>query len=153
DQLSTYGLLGDYSQDDLTRFINALIVAGCAKQTGGAYPTIGLTTLGRAVMMDQTRVELDLEAVEADTSDEEITLPPNYSETREQTYALYREGLNVVEIAEKRGLRPLTVEEHIAALIEEGRDINLADLVDGEDRVLIETAARKCGLERLRPIK
>ncbi|MGE0127746.1 MAG: RecQ family ATP-dependent DNA helicase [Blastocatellales bacterium] len=153
DQLSTYGLLSEYSQDDLTRFINALIVADCVKQTGGAYPTVNLTTLGQAVMRDQTRVELDLEAVEADTSDEEITLPPDYSETREQTYALYKQGLNANEIAEKRGLKPITIEEHIAALIEEGRDINVSDLVDAEDRALIEAAAEKCGLERLRPIK
>ncbi len=83
DRLSTYGLLREYSQDDLTRFINALIVAGCVKQTGGAIPTVNLTTLGAAMMRDQTRVELDLDAVEADTSDEEIVLPPNYGETRE----------------------------------------------------------------------
>jgi len=153
DRLSTYGLLKEHSQDDLTRFINALIVAGCVKQTGGAYPTVNLTTLGGAVMRDQTRVELDLEAVEADTSDEEITLPPNYSETREQTYALYKQGLGVAEIAERRNLKPLTIEEHLAALIEEGREINLSDLVDDRDRALIEDAAAKCGLERLRPIK
>src|SRR5262247_2206730 len=153
DRLSTYGLLREYSQDDLTRFINALIVAGCVKQTGGAYPTVNLTTLGGAVMRDQTRVELDLEAVEADTSDEEITIPPNYSETREQTYALYKQGLGVAEIAEKRSLKPLTIEEHLAALIEEGREINLSDLVDDDDRTLIEVAAAKCGLERLRPIR
>jgi superfamily II DNA helicase RecQ len=153
DRLSTYGLLKEHSQDDLTRFINALIVAGCVKQTGGAYPTVNLTTLGGAVMRDQTRVELDLEAVEADTSDEEITLPPNYSETREQTYALYKQGLGVAEIAERRNLKPLTIEEHLAALIEEGREINLSDLVDDRDRALIEDATAKCGLERLRPIK
>jgi ATP-dependent DNA helicase RecQ len=153
DRLSTYGLLKEHSQDDLTRFINALIVAGCVKQTGGAYPTVNLTTLGGAMMRDQTRVELDLEAVEADTSDEEIALPPNYSETREQTYALYKQGLGVAEIAERRNLKPLTIEEHIAALIEEGREINLSDLVDDRDRALIEDAAAKCGLERLRPIK
>jgi ATP-dependent DNA helicase RecQ len=153
DRLSTYGLLRQYSQDDLTRFINALIVAGCVKQTGGAYPTVNLTTLGGAVMRDQTRVELDLEAVEADTSDEEITLPPNYSETREQTYTLYKQGLGVAEIAERRSLKPLTIEEHLAALIEEGREINLSDLVDDEDRALIEAAAAKCGIDRLRPIK
>lgn len=153
DQLSTYSLLSEYSQDDLTRFINALIVAGCVRQTGGAIPTVSLTTLGGAVMRDQTRVELDLEAVEADTSDEEITLPPNYSETHEQTYALYQQGLSVNGIAEKRNLKPSTIETHFAALIEEGREVNLSDLVDDEDRALIEAAAAKRGLEGLRPIK
>ncbi|MCG3159872.1 MAG: ATP-dependent RNA helicase DbpA [Acidobacteria bacterium] len=153
DQLSTYGLLKQHSQDDLTRFINALIVADCVKQTGGVYPTISLTTLGQAVMRDQTRVELDLEAVEADTSDEEITLPPDYSETREQTYALYQQGFSVNEVAEKRGLKPSTIETHLAALIEEGREINVADLVDAEDRALIEAAAARRGLEGARAIK
>jgi ATP-dependent DNA helicase RecQ len=153
DQLSTYGLLSEYSQDDLTRFINALIVAGCVRQTGGAIPTVNLTTLGGAVMRDQTRVELDLEAVEADTSDEEITLPPNYSETHEQTYTLYLQGLSLDEIAEKRNLKPSTIETHLAALIEEGREIDIADLVDDKDRALIEAAAAKVGLEGLRPIR
>jgi ATP-dependent DNA helicase RecQ len=153
DQLSTYGLLKQHSQDDLTRFINALIVADCVRQTGGAYPTVNLTTLGRAVMRDQTRVELDLEAVEADTSDEEIMPLPNYSETREQTYSLYRQGLGVNEIAEKRDLKPLTIEAHLAALIEEGRDVDVARLVDDEDRALIEAAAARVGIEGLRPIK
>jgi ATP-dependent DNA helicase RecQ len=153
DQLSTYGLLKHHSQDDLTRFINALIVAGCVKQTGGAVPTVSLTTLGSAVMRDQARVELDLEAVEADTSDEEIILTPNYSETHEQTYALSQQGLNVGEIAEKRNLKPATIETHLAALIEEGREINLSSLVDDQDRALIEAAAARVGLEGLRPIK
>jgi len=68
DTLSTYGLLGEYSQDELTRLINALIVAGCVRQGGGAYPTVSLTELGREVMLDRRRVALDLEAVAADTS-------------------------------------------------------------------------------------
>jgi ATP-dependent DNA helicase RecQ len=153
DHLSTYGLLKLHSQDDLTRFINALIVSGCVRQTSGAIPTVSLTTLGNAVMRDQTRVELDLEAVEADTSDEEITLPSNYSETQEQTYALYQQGLSVGEIAEKRNLKPTTIETHLAAMIEEGREINLSGLVADHDRALIEAAAAKVGLEGLRPIK
>ncbi len=154
DQLSTYGLLGEYSQDELTRFVNALIVAGCVKQDGGAYPTVSLTPLGREVMLDRKRVELDLEAVEADTSDDQmVQLPPNFSETREQTFDLYRQGLSPREIAAKRSLKLQTVEEHIAALIEDGREIQIDDLVDPADRALIEEAAKRCGLERLRPIK
>ena len=65
----TYGLLGEYSQDELTRLINALIVAGCVRQGGGAYPTVSLTELGReGDAPDRRRVALDLEAVAADTS-------------------------------------------------------------------------------------
>jgi ATP-dependent DNA helicase RecQ len=67
EQLSTYGLLGRYSQDELTRLINALVVAGCVRQSGGMYPTVSLTELGKEVMHDRRRVELDLEAVASET--------------------------------------------------------------------------------------
>ena len=87
-----------------------MIVAGCVKRTGGAYPTVNLTTLGGAVMRDQTRVELDLEAVEADTSDEEITLPPNYSETRRQTYALPNKDSAPPRSRKAKSPKPLTIE-------------------------------------------
>ncbi|MDX2033516.1 MAG: RecQ family ATP-dependent DNA helicase [Blastocatellia bacterium] len=156
DQLSTYGLLAEYSQDDLTRFINALILANCVKQTSGAYPTVSLTTLGRAVMLDQARVELDLDAVEADTTDEEIPLPPaseKVPSSYDVTYELYRRGLTIPEIAAERRLKPKTIEEHMAALIEEGREVSLEDIVTAEDRALIEAAAAACGLQLLRPIK
>ena len=40
------------------------------RQSGGAYPVVSLTDLGREVMHDRTRVELDLEGVEADFSED-----------------------------------------------------------------------------------
>lgn len=159
DQLSTYGLLREHTQDELTRFINALIVAGCVQQSGGAYPVVSLTELGRQVMHDRARVALDFDAVAADTGeDAEVMMAeasPGFftSDTQEQTYQLYCRGLSVREIAEQRGLKPITIEEHLAAMIEAGREIDLDELVDPSDRSLIEAAARRCGLERLRPIK
>ncbi len=154
DQLSTYGLLSEYSQDELTRFINALIVAGCVKQSGGAYPVVSLTDLGREVMYDRARVALDFDSVEADTSlEQDPSLPSVQSETREQTYELYRQGLSISDIAARRKLKQKTIEEHIVALIEEGREIDIDDFVNPVDRRLIEAAAEHCGLERLKPIK
>jgi ATP-dependent DNA helicase RecQ len=154
DELSTYGLLGDYSQDELTRFINALIVAGCIRQSGGAYPVVSLTELGRQVMLDRLRVSLDFDAVEADVGlDDEISLSLPKSGTYELTYDLYQRGLSINEIAAERGLKKKTIEEHIAELISDGREVDPDDLIDPEDRKLIETAALRCGLEKLKPIK
>lgn len=155
DQLSTYGMLGEYSQDELTRFINALIVAGCVTQSGGAYPTVSLTMLGKEVMHDRKRVELDLEGVEADTSEdfEALAEVKLRSETHEQTYELYKSGLGVDEIAAQRNLKPLTIEQHLAELIEQGRDVRVADFVNDVDRALIESAAQEHGLDKLRPLK
>ena len=155
DQLSTYGMLSEYSQDELTRFLNALIVAECVNQTGGAYPTVSLTPLGKEVMHDRARVELDLEGVEADTSeDAEILLDGKpRSETHEQSYELYKQGLTVAEIAAQRNLKPITIEQHLAELLEQGRDVRVEDFVTAADRVLIENAAREHGLDKLRPLK
>jgi ATP-dependent DNA helicase RecQ len=155
DQIPTYGKLGEYAQDELTRFINALIVAGCVLQTSGAYPTVSLTPLGREVMFDRARVPLDLEGVEADTSDdlEQLAEAQPRSETHEQTYALYQKGLSIAEIAAQRGLRPATIGQHLAELLEQGRDVRVEDFVSPANRALIEAAAQEHGLTFLRPIK
>lgn len=166
DQLSTYGLLRDYTQDELTRFINALIVAGCIRQTGTAYPVVTLTELGRQVMLDKARVELDLEGVAADLSEEvneetavadiETRLSNKLGDTHEKTFALYRAGLSIAEIAERRELKTSTIEDHICLLIADGRAVNLVDLIDPSDCALIETAIGQCaqsGLPGLKPIK
>jgi ATP-dependent DNA helicase RecQ len=153
DQLSTYGMLGQYSQDDLTLYLNALIVAGCIDQSRGAYPVLHLTALGRDVMQDRARVDLDLEAVEADISDETPPPPPVQSGTREMTYELYQQGLTIEAIAAQRNLKLVTISEHLATLIEEGREINLDRFVSPAERSLIEAAAKVSGFDALRPIK
>ncbi|MBL8189981.1 MAG: RecQ family ATP-dependent DNA helicase [Acidobacteria bacterium] len=170
DQLSTYGLLREYSQDDLTKFLNALIVAGCIRQSGTAYPVVTLTELGRQVMLDKARVELDLEGVGADLSDDfndepehaetaktQSRQPANrLGETHMKTLALYQQGCTIAEIAEQRGIQASTIEEHLSRLIEMGMPINLDDLVNAADRALIETAYTKCteaGKVGLTPIK
>ncbi len=154
EQLSTYGMLSEYAQDELTRFINALIVAGCVKQSGGAYPTVSLLPSGKEVMHDRARVELDLEGVEADTSEDfDLGDGKVRSETHEQTYELYKRGFNVAEIAAQRNLKPITIEQHLADLIEQGREVKVEDFVNAVDRVLIESAASEHGLDKLRPLK
>lgn len=60
DKLSTYGLLKEMSQDEITDFIKALISADCIKVQEGVYPTVGLTDFGREVMLGHQEVMLDL---------------------------------------------------------------------------------------------
>lgn len=167
DQLSTYGLLREYSQDDLTKFLNALIVAGCVRQSGTAHPVVTLTELGRQVMLDKVRVELDLESVGADLTDDindeaetveiQKRLQTNrLGGTHEKTFALFREGFSPAEIAEQRELKLSTIEEHFSLLIEAGRPINLNEFVSAGDQALIEAAHAQCveaGQAGLTPIK
>ena len=60
NELSTYGLLKDMAGDEVETYIDALVVRGCLKVKGGAYPTISTTELGDRVMREQERVELAL---------------------------------------------------------------------------------------------
>jgi superfamily II DNA helicase RecQ len=60
DQLSTYGLLKEMTQDDITAYVKALIQAGCIAVGRSQYPTVSLTDFGREVMTSRAEVMLDI---------------------------------------------------------------------------------------------
>jgi superfamily II DNA helicase RecQ len=60
DRLSTYGLLKEMTQDEITAYIKALIQADCIEVQKGLYPTVGLTDFGREVMIGRVEVMLEL---------------------------------------------------------------------------------------------
>lgn len=60
NRLSTYGLLKEMTQDDITEYIKALIQSGCIAVGRSQYPTVSLTDFGREVMMDRAEVTLQL---------------------------------------------------------------------------------------------
>jgi ATP-dependent DNA helicase RecQ len=66
NELSTYGLLKDMSQDLILIFIEALVSAGCLSVTKGQYPTVSITELGNRVMLEKEQVQLGLQGWTAD---------------------------------------------------------------------------------------
>jgi ATP-dependent DNA helicase RecQ len=64
NNLSTYGLLKEMRQDDITLFIDALCSAGCLQVSRGEYPTVSITDLGNRVMREQETVQLAIPAEE-----------------------------------------------------------------------------------------
>src|SRR5262249_23073047 len=60
DQVSTYGLLKEMSQDEITAYLKALIQSGCVSVGKGHYPTVSLTDFGREVMLSKADVMLAL---------------------------------------------------------------------------------------------
>lgn len=60
NRLSTYGLLKEMTQDDITEYTKALIQSGCIAVGRTQYPTVSLTDFGREVMMDRAEVTLQL---------------------------------------------------------------------------------------------
>jgi ATP-dependent DNA helicase RecQ len=59
DKISTYGLLREMTQEEITNYVKALIEAGCIVVGRGAYPTVSLTDYGREVMTGRAEVRLE----------------------------------------------------------------------------------------------
>ena len=62
------------------------------------------------------------------------------TDTNAVTYGLYKEGLTIDEIAEKRNLSPTTIFSHLAKLYADGKDINIYDFVTKEEVELVRKA-------------
>jgi len=73
--------------------------------------------------------------------------------TREQTLALWRQGLSVAEIAQQRSFKASTIEGHLADLIEAGEEIDIDSLVTVDQRRAIEQAIQLHGDQSLKLLK
>ena len=58
DELSTYGLMKDYSAEDLKNFINTLISHGYINVVEGTYPVLNLNDRSRNVLTSKEKVQL-----------------------------------------------------------------------------------------------
>ena len=161
DGLSTYGILDDMTQEELLTYIDALVAANCLRVTGGAYPTVSLTSLGGDVMRERANVELALPetALSAlstaayNNASAAKTLKAKSVTTVDETFAFYAEGLSIEEICERRGLTEITVEKHLAECIMQGRAFDISRHVSDADRALIEIAIDQLGTQLLRPLR
>jgi superfamily II DNA helicase RecQ len=160
DQLSTYGILSDMTQDELLLYIDALVSAGCLAVTGGAYPTVALTPLGGDVMRQQVQsIELALPstAVSDPLSSIKQSAAPTFkakqASTVDETYTLYCEGLTIEEISQKRELTEITIEKHLADCIQQGRPFDLSRHVSERDRTQILRAIEQLGTQLLKPLR
>ncbi len=160
NQLSTYGILDDMTQDELMIYIDALVAAGCLNVAGGTYPTVSLSPLGNDCMRERAVVELALPQTFLSSIDVSATVRAGTStvihkqvSTVDETYALYGEGLAIEEISERRGLTEITIEKHLADCILRGLDFDLSRHVAEQDRALIEIAIDQLGTQQLRPLR
>jgi ATP-dependent DNA helicase RecQ len=74
------------------------------------------------------------------------------SDTRLESFKLYRAGKPVTEIAAERGLSPTTIEGHLSHFIQTG-EMDVLELVTKEKIPAIQDAIESYGQERLAPIK
>ncbi|MEJ7618187.1 MAG: helix-turn-helix domain-containing protein, partial [Pyrinomonadaceae bacterium] len=160
NQLSTYGILRDHTQDEILLFIDALVAAGALAVSGGAYPTISLSALGDGAMRGRAALSLALpDAIRPQETNAPQTLKPKtvgalpQVNTVDETHRLYREGLTIEQIAEQRGLTGITIEKHLADSIIMGRDFDVSRYVSPADRDLIAAAIARHGAALLKPLR
>ncbi|MGL5877115.1 MAG: helix-turn-helix domain-containing protein, partial [Xenococcaceae cyanobacterium] len=75
------------------------------------------------------------------------------TDTEQFTLHLYQQGLSVVEIAQKRDLRPTTIIRHLSDLVEKNQNVDLDRLVDRDRQIKICQALEKLGDISLTPIR
>jgi ATP-dependent DNA helicase RecQ len=83
---------------------------------------------------------------------ERTRAPRSSSDTRTETFNLYRSGKNVMEIAAARGLSQVTIEGHLSHFVQTG-DLDVQELVSAEKIPAIKDAVESYGNERLAPLK
>jgi len=143
NELSTYGLLSDMSHDDIMVFIEALVSARCLNVSPGQYPTVSITEFGNAVMLEKDKVLLSLPESKSASEDDDLDLNRRPTQTMLTSYGLYRQKLNVREIANRRGLTRNTIEEHLQKCLSAGLEVDISDFVSLHDKVMIDAALDK----------
>ena len=74
------------------------------------------------------------------------------SDTKVETFGLYRSGKTVAEIAHERGLATTTIEGHLSHFVQTG-EMDVLELVTQEKIPAIQDAIESYGIERLTPLK
>jgi len=78
--------------------------------------------------------------------------PRSGTDTRTETFNLYRQGKNAMEIAAARGLSQVTIESHLSYFVQTG-DLDVKELVAETKLPIIIEAVENYGAERLAPLK
>jgi len=81
------------------------------------------------------------------------TSPAASTVTRQLTLALFRQGLSIAEIAQRRSMSRGTILTHLTELLESGESLDMARLIQPERYEVIADALREVGGDLLRPIK
>jgi ATP-dependent DNA helicase RecQ len=74
------------------------------------------------------------------------------TDTKQQTFELFRSGNSISTIAEKRNLSASTIENHLAFYIERG-DLAIEEMVDDFKRIIIQNAIQELNTVALSPVK
>ncbi len=102
---------------------------------------------------EDNNIPVGIEAPVEVKADQRVEKIYSASPSRQLTFELYKQGMNVEEIARERGLATGTIATHVAELIEMGEDIDVKRLVSEEHYQAIVEVIQQVGDSAMRPIK
>lgn len=92
------------------------------------------------------------EPEQAEPTQEDKPQQPERGKTRDISLDLFREGLSIAEIAEKRGLVTSTIEGHLAFFVKKG-ELAIDSVIEEKKREDIEEKISRMGRESLKELK
>ena len=111
DSLSVYGIVNDYSSEDIKEIAAALLERGLLRKNDGDYPTFGVTTEGRRFLNDRETLTLTRRLDDeytprraASTAGAQLAAPAEYDAELFQELRALR-----TQIASRRGVPPYVV--------------------------------------------
>jgi ATP-dependent DNA helicase RecQ len=93
-----------------------------------------------------------ISTIQAFTQEQQLPIPLP-SQSQMLTLQLHQQGLNIIEIAQRRGFAVSTVATHLSELIEMNQPVTLNKLVAPEKQQIIIQAIESIGDNALKPIK
>ena len=142
-----YGRLQQYTHNQCREAIDQLLKWRYLKLVGSDYPILRLTPRGEEALKQRAAIDLNLRKPK--TSSVQL---PELSETLKITLHYFQQGLEINEIAQRRGLTSLTVYNHLALLIRLGL-VQLTAVVPAQKVKQIRNVIQKLGLTKLRLLK
>jgi ATP-dependent DNA helicase RecQ len=152
-KLPQYGKLSGITIGSIRAMVEQLIKEQFINVIGGEYPVLRLSHAGVKALQERTPIKIkttqDPPVMKPDKKETSYTI----TDTVEQTYQLFRLGLSIDKVAEKRGLSTGTIYSHLVILIQ-NQKVNIEkilpkQIIDAIEAVIIDLNQ----VDRLAPIK
>lgn len=149
--LTTYGIVNDFSKTQLKILIKELINLGCITLTHDRYPILKLNKKSRLILTNKEKVNLHvpsesfvlwLESVKKDDMRGAV-----------ETVSLFKQGFTIEEVINKRKLKRSSIINHLEKALIRGENIDISNLVNPDRYKIINKTFDKIGIQKLSRVK
>lgn len=155
--LPTYGIGRDISRIQWEHLARGLIYQGFLNKTNDGYNILKLNSESWQILRGNKRVKIfttDFPKRQTPRPIPKEALPiPLPTSSQMKTLQLHQQGLDIQQIARKRGIKPATVVEHLCELLRLNQPVDLNRIVRREKQELIRLAREKLGSKSLRILR